>query len=383
MVVLNRQTDEVSVKPSCREQTARYLTFGEFLIKGLIQKFYIGQGQNLGPETSLAIVGSPAVSLAMSTDSDIVHLHWTCAGLMRPEQLRDLRQKPVIWTLHDAWPLIGIEHYPSGRASDQRMMRLDNWARQRKSESANTLPSLTLVSPSNWLAGLATASTVGLDRRVETISNGVDLTAFKSIPPNTQLGFGSDPVQSILFGSASGTALPRKGFSYLLEALRILAQEWPADSLRLVTFGSNPQEETFESPWPVTALGNITDEHRLAELYNSVDVFVAPSVQENLANTVLESLACGTPVVAFDVGGMPDAIDHMKNGYLATPRDAVDLARGISTILKLSPQDQERFKAEARAKAVRCFDISKQASKYVRLYEEVIEEFKMNHQPSR
>lgn len=340
--------------------------------------------RSLPNETSLSIAGNLLVSKVSSLAPDLVSLNWINGGLLRLESLNLLKPFPLVWRLADMWPFSGAEHYTEtdiryvsgytrtnkSNADPQLDLSQRLWNRKKR-VYANLF--LSVIAPSRWIAKEARRSALLQGRRIEVIPTGLSTRLFvpRAVEHRTSR-------RVVLFGSATGTALPRKGFAYLLEALGILAKEWAADSLELVTFGSNSQEQPFDTLWPVRALGNIQDEKKLAEIYSSADVFVAPSIQENLANTVLESLACGTPVVAFDVGGMPDAIDHMKNGYLAKPKDSVDLARGISTILGLSEADRERFRSEARAKAVRCFDITKQAAKYIRLYEEVIEDFRKN-----
>ena len=118
-------------------------------------------------------------------------------------------------------------------------------------------------------------------------------------------------------------------------------------------------------------LGRLHDDVSLALLYSAADVMVTPSRQDNLPNMVVESLACGTPVVAFDIGGMPDMIEHQINGYLAKPFNISDLAAGIDWVLS----DDKRHKdlcLKAREKAVACFDIEKVAGQYAELYREVL-----------
>lgn len=139
-----------------------------------------------------------------------------------------------------------------------------------------------------------------------------------------------------------------------------------------MTFGSVAEQELPRFPIPARHLGAFHSEADLAALYAAADVFVAPSQQDNLPNTVMEALACGTPCVAFDIGGMPDMIEHRRNGYLARPYESDDLAAGIAWVV----EDLERWRKlseHARRKVEREFTIMLQAQRYRALYEELLE----------
>ena len=139
----------------------------------------------------------------------------------------------------------------------------------------------------------------------------------------------------------------------------------------MIVFGDREPENPTDFGLPVHYLGCLHDDIGIALLYAAADVMVTPSRQDNLPNTVIESLACGTPVVAFDICGMPDMIDHQINGYLAKPYDTSDLAAGINWVLS----DETRHKElciNAREKAAACFDIEKIAGRYAELYTEAV-----------
>jgi glycosyltransferase involved in cell wall biosynthesis len=120
----------------------------------------------------------------------------------------------------------------------------------------------------------------------------------------------------------------------------------------------------------VRHLGHVTDRRLLSIIYNAADVFAAPSRVENLANTVLESLACGTPVVAFDIGGMPDAIDHKINGYLAAPFDTAAFAEGIQWCL--AQRDRNEIRTACRKKVLTAFSRDQETDRYISLYERLL-----------
>ena len=134
----------------------------------------------------------------------------------------------------------------------------------------------------------------------------------------------------ILFGADAGTANPYKGWSYLKEAL-IKVQ---MTNVEIVVFGNKlPKEEEKEISYVVHSVGRLNDEYSLSLLYNAVDLFITPSLADNFPNTILEALACSTPVVAFNTGGIPDLVRHKVTGYLAEYKSSISLAQGIEWVL--------------------------------------------------
>lgn len=359
----------------------------DLLPKRFLWKFRRNVATGLNPDTSLGWWGKPFTSRSVMSDSDLIQLHWICGGFMRPEQLVALASYPLVWRLADMWPFCGTEHYTAGndryvegylshnRPEIEEGPDVNRWVWNRKRKAYSKLPDLTIVAPSRWMADCAKRSALFKDRRIEYIATGTDLDVFRPLDRKAtreQLGLPGDS-RIVLFGSITGTASPRKGFKHLLHALEILGKSREVtDDIHLVTFGSHPTEQRFELPFPVTALGPINSQEDLATAYSAADLFVAPSREENLANTVLEALACGTPVVAFDIGGMPDAIDHMRNGYLAQPFDDEDLAAGIAAIIDLSKARYSNMRARARKKTESHFEQVAQAKRYLELYEDIL-----------
>jgi glycosyltransferase involved in cell wall biosynthesis len=316
-------------------------------------------------------------------DPDIVHLHWLAAGFMRVETLAKLK-KPLVWTLHDSWAFTGGCHIPyecvryremcgacpvlgSGREVD-----LSRWTWRRKKGAWRDLK-LAVVAPSRWLAGCAGASSIFRDVRVEVIPNGLDLTVYKPVDRRVArdlLGLSQDK-KYILFGAMNSTSDPNKGFRLLLPALQKMSAEGWKEKAELMVFGSSEPAEMPQFGMKANYLGRLRDDLSIARLYSAADVFVAPSLLENLPNTVMESMACGTPCVGFSQGGMPDLIEHGRTGYLARPYEPDDLAQGIAWIL----EDEERrreLSAEARQKVEREFALENVARQYVRLYHELL-----------
>jgi len=316
-------------------------------------------------------------------DPDLLHLHWICNGFISIAGLSKIRQ-PLLWTLHDCWAFTGGCHYPLactryqescgscpqlGSATDRDLSR---WVWKRKTKHWQSL-NITIVTPSRWLAQCAEASSLFRRARIEVIPNGLDLKRYKPLDRPLARDFLGlpDGKKLILCGTLGITGDQRKGFRYLQSAIGILAAGGLGENAMLLVFGASEPPNPMELGLKTEYLGTLHDDISLALLYAAADVFVAPSIQDNLPNMVMEALACGTPTVAFDIGGMPDLIDHLQTGYLAKPFEPADLARGIDWVLS----DEKRYlamRSVARAKVEREFEITHIANRYVGLYKEIL-----------
>jgi glycosyltransferase involved in cell wall biosynthesis len=159
------------------------------------------------------------------------------------------------------------------------------------------------------------------------------------------------------------TSDKRKGYEYLKKALDKL----DVKNTELLIFGNRDDTIPDQFNMRVNLIGNINEDNNLAELYSAADVVVVPSLQENLSNVIMESLACGTPVVAFKTGGNEDLIEHKQNGYIAKLMDADSLRKGISWLL----EDKNRLtkiSENCRQKVLHEFDEKVVAQKYIRQY---------------
>lgn len=314
---------------------------------------------------------------------DIINIHWICGGFVPIEALAKLKQ-PLVWTFHDMWAFTGGCHY-SGKCDhyqqscgscpqlgSDRNWDLSRWIWQRKAKAWKDL-NLTVVTPSKWLAECAQASTLFQNLVVKVIGNGIDPQIYQPHPKHLARRMFKLPPDKkiILFGAVSATKDYRKGFHLLMPALRYLEQYYTPEEVELVIFGASQPSHSPNFSFKAHYLGKLNDDISISLLYSAVDVFIAPSVQENLSNTVMEALACGTPSVAFDIGGMSDLIEHQQNGYLATPYDSQDLAGGIAWILEKSERWQS-ISNSATEKIIQEFTIKKQTQEYIKLYQEIL-----------
>lgn len=313
---------------------------------------------------------------------DIVHLHWLGDGTLRIEAMQRLSQ-PIVWTMHDMWAFTGGCHYSSGcikyrdncgachvlGSSKEKDLSLRTWTRKERTWKNIEM---TIVSPSRWLADCASQSSLFQGRPIHVIPNGLDTDVYRPVGRDiarTLLKLPKDG-NLVLFGALGGDRDPRKGGLYLEKAVSVLASD-SSIPFELVIFGGRKSAVFDRLGCVVHHFEALSDDIALALLYSAADVFVAPSEEDNLPNTVMESLACGTPCVTFRIGGMPDMIEHQINGYLAQPFQPGDLAMGIKWVLS----DKERLKAlraSARAKAVAEFSYRMQAARYRRLYESLL-----------
>lgn len=311
---------------------------------------------------------------------DIVHLHWIGWDFFKIEEMRKLKGN-IVWTLHDMWPFTGGCHYDEGcgryreKCGDCPLLKNKSandlshkiWKRKRNAWKGMEI---NVVTPSCWMATSAKESSLFKEKRIDVIANGLDPETYKpadKIEARKRLNLPTDK-NLVLFGAANALGNPRKGFNVLKGAIEKLSRSMP--DAELVIFGATCPASSSSFALKTHHMGNLADDVSLALLYSAADLFVAPSLQDNLPNTVMEALFCGIPVVAFNIGGMPDMIEHQKNGCLAKPFDENDLAGGIRWCL--NEKRKTSLGESAREKAVEQFSIETQATRYLDLYNEII-----------
>lgn len=312
---------------------------------------------------------------------ELLHLHWVNAGYIGIEDLGNAR-RPVVWTMHDMWPITGGCHHSEqcnrfrkdcghcpqlGSSSDRDLSRRVIERKQRAWQKLD----ICWVTPSRWLAGKVSESPLARNARVEVIPNGLDTNRFA--PSNKQMArkiIGlPEGRRIVLFGAVSATSNPWKGFAHLNEIVSALAAQ--RGDIELAVFGaSSAPENTSKPSIPTHYLGSFSDELSLSLIYAAADIFIAPSTEDNLPNTVVEALSCGTPSIAFRIGGMPDMIDDGICGALIDPFDCRAFANAIGTLLA-EPARLETMSRAARAKAEREFALEVASRRYIKLYEAI------------
>ncbi len=334
---------------------------------------------------SLANSGQDISKNPVVQEADVIHLHWINQGFLSLDNLQELFAlgKPVVWTLHDMWPFTGGCHYAGSCLEFNERCGYCPFLRTpakndistkvflRKKEVYQTA-NLNVVSCSHWLCTLMKSSTLFRNVPSYTIPNPID-TKFYTMLNKEQcrkdLGLPTDK-KLILFGAAKISDV-RKGFRYLNEALQILKDNFPelSKEIELVVFGKINKKTQKRFAFNTHTLKFISDPRMLVKLYNAADAFILPSLQDNLPNTVVESMCCGTPIVGFRIGGVPEMIEHMKTGYLAEVKNSLSLANGIYNMLLFSNDEQRQAVREA---AVKKFSEDIVAQQYLSVYGKAI-----------
>jgi len=316
-------------------------------------------------------------------EADIINLHWVNGVFDCKRAPSSMAGKPIVWTIHDMNPFTGGCHYAGDcdrykmscgkcpQLGSEKEHDLSNivW---KKRNDAYPLLNVHIVSPSKWLAKCASESNLFSRFPVSVIPNGFPIDKFKPYPQKeAREFFGIEMSTNVILFGADSVVNKRKGFVYLLKALNnIICSE--KQNILLITFGHIPDNIMINIQYPVKNFGHVS-EKQLSIIYSMADLFVITSLEDNLPNTVLESMACGTPVVGFNIGGIPDMIEHKETGYLAKSKNVDDLAKGISWILSSSEETKSKLSKQCRKKAEELYALEIQANNYRRLYEELYE----------
>lgn len=331
----------------------------------------------------IACVGNDITRLPEFQEADIIHLHWVNQGMLSVRQIQRILDsgKPVVWTMHDMWPCTAIchhartcEHYYKCCHDCPQLVKPHprdlSWSVFRKKLEAYSHGHLTFVGPSQWICDMARKSRLTAGRDIVTIPNTYNARIFHPGDAAEARKHHHLPEQGLLLLFACQKITnERKGLSLLLQALANPQLQALRGQLSLVVVGQMKGIETAVIPFPVHALGYISGDTEMAALYQAVDLFVTPSLEENLPNTIMEAMACGTPCVGFHIGGIPEMIDHQQNGYVARYRDVEDLANGIS--YALAPQHHQRLSQAAAQKATHAWAEDVVCRQYTELYEQV------------
>jgi glycosyltransferase involved in cell wall biosynthesis len=335
---------------------------------------------------STANAGTGIKNKPLVADADILHLHWTNSGFLSVTDLKELIDtgKPIVWTLHDMWTFTGGCHYTGGcdhfmkqcgncpflHDPDENDISHSGWL--RKAAMYAGAKNITFVTCSKWLAGVAKQSAVIKDFRIEPIPNPIDIDVFSPKDKLTaRKKWNIAPTAKIILFGAANINDKRKGITYLVDALTILKNSYPkTEAIEVVIFGKNRHFDVGQLPFRVHELKLISSQQELAEIYSMADVYITPSIEDNLPNTVMEALACGTPVVAFNTGGIPEMVDHQQNGYLAQLMSAADLAKGLHKVLH--PANATAMAAKARQKVLDNYTNEKVAQQYMEVYRSIL-----------
>jgi glycosyltransferase involved in cell wall biosynthesis len=383
MLVRDRQSNKISVVsiPNTWKLPLKFLW--ERFVIFCANKF---RKSNLF-QVDIANTGTDITDTIEFKQADVVHLHWINQGFLSLADISKIMNsgKPVVVTMHDMWYFTGICHYSAecdkytteckccpllyGGGSKKDLSNKTFNKKQNIYSNVN----VTFVGCSKWLTSLARKSKLFEGQKVVSIPNAINTNMFHRIDKQQAKANHNLPEDKrlILFGAKRITD-ERKGFKYLVEACNIIKSRYPekAKKLAIVVVGAESETVDSQIPLDVHSVRYISEERDMVELYNAVDLYVTPSLQDNLPNTIVEAMACGVPCVGFNVGGIPEMIDHLHNGYVAEYCNAEDFANGILWALDSNNYDELCEIAEKKAKQT--YSEKNVAEQYLKIYNEVM-----------
>lgn len=383
MLVMTKETDNINVVELGRPWLQRF----HFLWERLCIFFHLRFSKAHLFEIDIANAGTDITTLPEFREADVVHLSWVNQGMLSLGVLRKIVRsgKAVVWTMHDLWPASSICHYargceafkngcghcallPGGGSARDLSHRVFG-RKERIYQQSN----MHFVACSQWLADQARQSRLLAHLHVESIPNPIDTRVFcrkDKHEVRRRVGLPTDK-RVILFVSQRVT-MERKGMAYFVEAVERLVAGHPEyrDNTVVAVLGGHSEAVTAQLALPSTPLGYVSDERQIVDIYNAADVFVLPSLEDNLPNTIMEAMACGVPCVGFKVGGIPEMIDHRRNGYVARFRDAADLSEGMHWVL--SEADYASLSRQALQKVLSCYSQQAVALRYIEVYNQAM-----------
>ena len=404
MLVQEKKRDNPKVKAIAETWLQKKIAFERFVRERLYFKFQ-EKNKEIRFAFSPAISGIDISENPLVQEADIIHLHWINFGFLSLKSLEKLfaLNKPIVWTLHDMWAFTGGCHHSgdcenyqvscgnciqylknpspndlSNKVWQRKSAILDRSLRLRSGNGQLRLKgNITIIGCSQWLSNRAKKSSLFKDFSVKAIPNPLDTNLFSpknKVDARIKLGLPIDK-KLILFVAAKISVI-WKGFSYFQEALEILkTQHSHHQNIELVILGESDAEIIQKLPFKVYALGRIADVNQIVSIYSAADVFVTSSIQENLPNTIMEAMACGTPAVGFEVGGIPEMIKNQSSGvpptgFLAKYKSAESLAEGMKWVLFDANCDE--LSKNARQKVVDNYSEKVVLEQYLEVYKNLV-----------
>lgn len=315
-------------------------------------------------------------------NADIVHCHNLHGYYFNLSTLQKMaREKPVVWTLHDMWSITphcahafdgslqnGFYQCPSRNIYPSILWSNEKYLQWKKNKIYQN-SSIKIVVPSRWLEQKVKTSVLQ-NQHISLIYNGVDTSIYHPYDTLKMRKRLNLPLEKtiILFIADGWKKTPWKGLNYLNNVIESYKDN--INVLFLIIGGNNSNIKFTHSNVKVVPF--LTDRSKLAQYYSSSDMLLMTSIAENFPLTMLEAMACGLPVVSFDVGGVKEAIIHKKNGYIAQHKDIHDIIRGIEYIQHIDIKSRQRMKKNSTTRATQDFSIDDMTDRYIQLYSSII-----------
>ncbi len=317
---------------------------------------------------------------------DLINLHWLGDLTLSIKEIGDL-QMPLTWRLADQWPIFGCEHYLGNDFDFDSIKNQFPYIKNKKEIFKNLLKfdfksfqtylklkywkkPIHIIAPTNWIAKCVKESQLFEDSYISVINTPLDLDKWSPINKNKAKSELFLPLNKkiILFGAIGGLADKRKGGDLLIKTFLKMKNldNLFFDKYEILVFGAESKVDEALKNLKVKFVGRL-DDISLRLHYSAADLFVLPSREDNLPGTGLESMACGTPVVAFNTCGLTDIIDHHVNGALAKPFDCDSMAYEINWTL-LNEKRMIQLSKNSRKKAVEKWSQEKISRMYYEHY---------------
>lgn len=306
-------------------------------------------------------------------NSDVINLHWINRELLAFYEIKWI-SKPVFWTLHDMWPLLGSTHIEQLHFSRSRKTRLigrkiDDFLQNLKNQSFSN--EIRWIAPSNWMRNKVIECFSDENKNIPVIPNPIDTEIFNfntssEIPEEYKILYDQRP--TILFGAAGGVGNQIKGFDYLYISFKIVQKKIP--EVRLALFGQEKIPQYLAEDRNVLNLGVIQSQFVLNSVLNKCSVLALPSIIDNLPQVAVEAISSGTPVVAFNVGGVSDIVENNMNGFTVKFKDVNMFAEALVDVIDKATNLLPRETISAQAHLQYSFD--NVASKYMQHYRQII-----------
>ena len=379
MLVRDKETDSLTVVGLNKGWRSRWHFLRERL--EIYAKLYFSKKHLF--EIDIANSGFDITGLREFREADIIHLSWINQGMLSLSDIKRILDsgKPVVWTMHDAWPATAICHYTRGCKAFMTTCRycrllpgqggrndLANSVWNRKKQILDKYH-ISFVACSRWLEQQAKQSALLSQHSITNIPNPIDIRVFRPMDKMSARRRLELPEEKklILFVSQRVTD-QRKGMLFLMDAIDELVKDRPdaVEQIGVAILGGHAEDFKDQLALPVYPLGYVSDEKKIVDVYNAVDVFVLPSLEDNLPNTIMEAMACGVPCVGFKTGGIPEEIDHKKNGYVADYRNTLDLKQGINWVLEEA--DYQSLSVQAVKKVTTYYSQNSVSLRYIEVY---------------
>ena len=383
MLVRDKQTDSITVAALPNTWRLQW----HFLWERFVVYFHLRFNRTNLFQIDIANAGSDITSTREFKEADVIHLNWINQGMLSLRTIRKIidSHKPVVWTMHDLWPASSICHYartchgfenhcgncellPNGGSRNDLSARV--WKR-KKAAYGNS--SVLFVTCSKWLAGLAKKSGLLVGQKIISIPNTIDTRVFCPINRETaRLAAGLPLDKNLMLFVSQRVTDKRKGMDYFIRALEKLVEQHPQmkETTGIAILGGQAEELAELLPLPSYPLGYVNEERKIANVYSSADMFVLPSLEDNLPNTIMEAMACGVPCVGFNTGGIPEMIDHQRNGYVAEYKNVDDLAKGMAWVM--FEADRKTLAEDAMKKVSATYSQHAVAMKYIEAYNQAM-----------